>query len=180
MKTVTGVFLSSGDAERAAGALRGRGFGYENMNLLMPGQQGSRAGHMDALPATAGEQPGMGRAVGSVVGGAVGAAGGMHLGMIAASLFVPGVGPIVALGLGAAEGVSIADLPVPKEPRRASNRLSPPRWLGDGLERMAVRRRWSSATSIASAPMRLPKSSPARWRGTWPSSRGRPTSSSSA
>src|SRR5258707_12532574 len=44
-----------------------------------------------------GEQPGMGKAIGSIAGGAVGLAGGAIIG----SLLLPGVGPILAIGLGA-------------------------------------------------------------------------------
>jgi len=45
------------------------------------------------------EQPGMGRAIGSAVGGAVGIASGATLGAEAATILVPGVGPVVAFGL---------------------------------------------------------------------------------
>jgi hypothetical protein len=41
----------------------------------------------------------MGNALGGLVGGAMGAAGGMTLGAAAASLLVPGVGPIMAAGI---------------------------------------------------------------------------------
>ncbi len=99
MKTVTGVFLSRSDAERAAERLRSMGIGYDRMNLLTPGVTGRQ---MDALPSTPGEQPGMGKAMGGVVGGAIGAAGGMHLAMVAASILMPGVGPVIAIGLAAA------------------------------------------------------------------------------
>jgi hypothetical protein len=41
----------------------------------------------------------MGKAIGGWAGGALGVAGGMHIGAAAASLFVPGVGPVIAAGL---------------------------------------------------------------------------------
>jgi hypothetical protein len=41
----------------------------------------------------------MGQAMGAAVGGAVGAASGASLGAAAASLLVPGVGPVIAVGL---------------------------------------------------------------------------------
>ena len=56
-----------------------------------------------AVPTADSEQPGMGQAMGGTVGGAIGIAGGASLGAAAASLLVPGVGPIIAGGiLGAA------------------------------------------------------------------------------
>jgi hypothetical protein len=54
------------------------------------------------VPTTEAEQPGIGRAIGAVVGGAAGATTGIQLGVLV-GLFVPGIGPVVALGvLGAA------------------------------------------------------------------------------
>jgi hypothetical protein len=58
---------------------------------------------VNAVATTETEQSGMGKALGGVVGGALGASSGMMLGAAAASLLVPGVGPIMATGiLGAA------------------------------------------------------------------------------
>jgi hypothetical protein len=55
------------------------------------------------VPTSDTEQPGMGKAMGGTVGGALGIAGGSSLGAAAASLLVPGVGPVIAGGiLGAA------------------------------------------------------------------------------
>ncbi|MBD0327220.1 MAG: hypothetical protein ICV68_12360, partial [Pyrinomonadaceae bacterium] len=67
---------------------------------LSPGDATAGQGVEDAdVPTSDTEQPGMGNAVGGVVGGAMGAAGGMTLGAAAASLLVPGVGPIMAAGI---------------------------------------------------------------------------------
>jgi hypothetical protein len=44
----------------------------------------------------------MGKAIGATVGGALGIAGGLELGAVAASLLIPGVGPVFAAGLVAA------------------------------------------------------------------------------
>jgi len=58
------------------------------------------------------EQPGVGTALGGTVGAALGVAGGLEAGAVAASLLVPGVGPVLALGiigaaiLGAAGGAA--------------------------------------------------------------------------
>jgi hypothetical protein len=70
------------------------------------------------VPVTDTEEPGMGKAMGAAVGGAMGAAGGATLGLAAASLAIPGVGPVIAFGmigaalvgtLGAAAGAALGD-----------------------------------------------------------------------
>jgi len=96
VKTVAGVFDSSQTAQRAAEALRQ--VGIANVNLLFPG---SSASSLDSVPKSETEQPGMGAALGGLVGGAVGMASGLGIGA-AASLLVPGVGPVLAIGLAAA------------------------------------------------------------------------------
>ena len=100
MKTVTGIFNSRADAERAITNLRSLGIPDDRLNLLAPGETPREI--EDEVPTTETEQPGMGQALGGTVGGAIGVAGGMHLGTALASLFVPGVGPIFAAGLIAA------------------------------------------------------------------------------
>jgi hypothetical protein len=62
------------------------------MALLTPGDRA-----LNAVPTTEGEAPGVGRALGGVVGGATGAATGLQAGALL-SIFVPGVGPVIALG----------------------------------------------------------------------------------
>jgi hypothetical protein len=100
MKTVTGIFKKREDAERALAQLRALGVSDDRLNFLAPG---ASQAEVDDVPTTETEQPGMGSALGGVVGGALGVAGGLHLGAAAASLFIPGVGPIFAAGvLGAA------------------------------------------------------------------------------
>lgn len=97
MKTVAGIFNSSADAERAVENLGTAGIKGEQLSLLAPG---ATQEEIDAaVPTTETEQPGMGKALGTAVGGALGVAGGLHLGAAAASLLVPGVGPILAAGL---------------------------------------------------------------------------------
>jgi hypothetical protein len=96
MNTVAGIFAARADAERAIENLRALGLTEDNINLLSPGRTEQQ---IESVPTTETEQPGMGNAVGGVVGGAMGAAGGMTLGAAAASLLVPGVGPIMAAGL---------------------------------------------------------------------------------
>lgn len=97
METVAGIFRARADAERAIEGLRSAGLKDEHLNLLTPG---TTTGELEAaVPTTETEQPGMGGALGGAVGGALGVAGGMHLGAAAASLLVPGVGPVLAAGL---------------------------------------------------------------------------------
>jgi hypothetical protein len=116
MSTVAGIFSSRAEAERAVENLRSAGISDERISVLAPG---ATQGEIDReVPTTETEQPGMGTALGTTVGGALGVAGGMHLGVVFASLFVPGVGPIFAAGLlgaallgagGAAAGAAAGD-----------------------------------------------------------------------
>ena len=97
MSTVAGIFKSREAAERAVANLRSTGIADERISLLAPGT--SQEELDAAVPTTETEQPGMGKALGGWAGGALGVAGGMHIGAAAASLFVPGVGPVIAAGL---------------------------------------------------------------------------------
>src|SRR5919206_980013 len=100
MITVAGIFKSYVDASRAAENLRAAGFSEDRINLLAPGTTISELER--EVPTTETEQPGMGKALGGAVGGALGVAGGLQMGAAAASLFVPGVGPILAAGIAGA------------------------------------------------------------------------------
>src|SRR5258705_505773 len=78
--------------------IRGR---FLRAALPSPGMDDERV--EKTVPTADSEQPGMGQAMGGTVGGAMGVAGGATLGAAAASLLVPGVGPVIAGGiLGAA------------------------------------------------------------------------------
>ena len=99
MINVTGIFTSQSDAEHAVHSLQAIGVEDSKISLLSPG---NRQGEPVAVPTMEAEQPGVGTAFGGLVGGALGAAGGMHLGAAAASLFLPGVGPVIAVGVAAA------------------------------------------------------------------------------
>lgn len=100
MEPVVGIFTARAEAERAIERLKAAGIPGAQINLLMPDASEQK---LASVPTTDTEQSGMGEAMGGVVGGAVGAAGGMSLGAAVASIFVPGVGPILAIGiLGAA------------------------------------------------------------------------------
>lgn len=97
-------------------SLRGLGLPEADINLLTPNTPMEQ--ELSEVPTTETEQPGMGKAMGGAVGGAMGAAGGATLGAVAASLLVPGVGPILAAGIvgaalfgtgGAAAGAAAGD-----------------------------------------------------------------------
>src|SRR5436305_10224851 len=98
METVAGVFRNSESARRAAGDLGRAGFPRDQVNLLLPGATEQEV-HSIATSTT--EQPGVGGAIGGVLGGALGLAGGFELGMAVTTL-VPGVGPVLAIGMAAA------------------------------------------------------------------------------
>lgn len=116
MEIVTGVFEARDDAERAVNQLRSLGIPQDKIGLITPGSRPETVER--SVPVTDTEDPGMGRAMGAAVGGAMGAAGGATLGLAAASLAIPGVGPVIAFGmigaallgtLGAAAGAAVGD-----------------------------------------------------------------------
>jgi hypothetical protein len=100
MEPVVGIFKSGDEACRAAAYLKSDGIPDEHLIVLLPGASEK---DLTAVPTTDTESPGVGTAMGGVVGGAIGAAGGLSLGAAAATFLVPGVGPVITLGiLGAA------------------------------------------------------------------------------
>jgi hypothetical protein len=116
METVAGVFRSRSDAERAVQQLHAGNIPNDRIALLTPKTDDQDIEQQ--VPISDTEQPGMGQAMGGAVGGAMGAAGGATLGAAAASLLVPGVGPVIAgailgaaiLGIGgAATGVAAGE-----------------------------------------------------------------------
>lgn len=101
METVAGIFQSRAGAEEAIRQLHLLGIANDRIALLTPGINDDQVESI--VPTSDTESPGMGTAMGGAVGGAMGVAGGATLGVAAASLLVPGVGPVIALGiLGAA------------------------------------------------------------------------------
>jgi hypothetical protein len=96
MDTIVGIFYQREDAERAVQQLYGLGIPNNRIGLLTPGDEKSKAA---AIPVTDAEPPGIGKALGATVGGAIGVAGGASMGAALASLFIPGVGPVIAAGL---------------------------------------------------------------------------------
>jgi hypothetical protein len=92
VESVVGIFTSAEPARRAAEVLVREGVSRENVCVLTPGSPEAQIHSRVATTETEGS--GMGKAVGGVVGGAAG----MGLGAAAASLLIPGVGPVVATG----------------------------------------------------------------------------------
>ncbi len=97
METIAGIFDSSRDAGRAVQGLNAAGIPNDRIAYLSPGTTAQEP--QSEVPHTDTEAPGMGKAMGGAVGGAMGAAGGATLGAAAASLLVPGVGPVIAGGI---------------------------------------------------------------------------------
>jgi hypothetical protein len=94
MDNVVGIFLDRKKAELAMDHLRQDGFEAEKLILLTPDASTEK---LSRTPSEDAEQPGMGKALGIVAGGAAGLAGGAAI----SSLILPGVGPILAVGLAA-------------------------------------------------------------------------------
>ena len=94
MKTLVGIFSSPADAGQAYSDLRSLNLHGEDLIVLTPE---ASLQQIDAVPTEDGEQPGMGKALGGVIGGAMGLAAGAAV----ASLLLPGVGAVIAIGLGA-------------------------------------------------------------------------------
>jgi hypothetical protein len=100
MEPVVGIFSSRTQAERAVERLRAAGIPGDRINVLAPGASESRL-HA-GFPTSDSEGEGVAPALGGVVGAAAGGSAGLGLGAAVASLIVPGVGPISAIGLAAA------------------------------------------------------------------------------
>jgi len=92
VRTVTGIFSSQNDADRAVSVLRAAGAPADKIIFLTPGKIEQ---DLERVPVDSGEQPGMGKAVGAVLG----AAGGLSAGTLLTAALIPGVGPVTAIGL---------------------------------------------------------------------------------
>jgi hypothetical protein len=99
MHSVAGIFASWAAAEPAVREMLEKGIPLQSLIFLTPEQVQPP---VDRVPTTDTEAHGMGKAMGAFVGGVVGASAGAGLGSAVASLVVPGVGPILAAGIGAA------------------------------------------------------------------------------
>lgn len=87
METAIGVFSSRDRAEEAVRALRESGVGDESIIFLTRSENEAKA---------------VAKEFGASVGGFMGGAAGMTAGVVAASLLLPGIGTVFALGFGAA------------------------------------------------------------------------------
>jgi hypothetical protein len=97
MESIVGIFNSFADAKRAAAILRSLDIPEANITVLSPH---TPEAEIEAhIPTTETEQPGMGGALGGAVGAALGVAGGLEAGATVASILIPGVGPVLAIGL---------------------------------------------------------------------------------
>jgi len=110
---MTGLFRDRDSAERAYGKLVDRGYGRDDVSLLMSDE--TRKRHFtnpDARPSELGTKAAEGMGVGAVAGGGLGA---LLAGLAAAGIAVPGL-PIIAMGTlaaaltGAATGGGIGAL----------------------------------------------------------------------
>ena len=97
MESIVGIFNSFADAKRAAAILRSLDIPESRITVLSP--HTSETEIEAQIPSTDAEQPGMGSALGGAVGAALGVAGGLEAGATVASILIPGVGPVLALGL---------------------------------------------------------------------------------
>jgi anti-sigma B factor antagonist len=87
LPTSIGIFASRDQAERAFHELLTGNVPRESISLLLPEPDEPRH---------------TGRTVGAFLGAAIGTSTGLSLGLAAATLVVPGIGPVLAIGLGAA------------------------------------------------------------------------------
>lgn len=93
METAIGVFSSRDNAEEAVKELRERGVPEESIVFLTRSENEAKA---------------IAREFGAYVGGFVGGAAGLTTGVVAASVLLPGIGTVFALGLGAAALLGVA------------------------------------------------------------------------
>jgi hypothetical protein len=104
MHSAVGIFGSGTAAEQAVRKLLENRIPRESIVFLTSDQSETK---IASLRTTDAEAEGMGKAMGAYLGGVVGAGAGLSLGSAVASLFVPGVGPILAAGMGAAAALGL-------------------------------------------------------------------------
>src|SRR5229473_6396023 len=93
METAIGVFASRDNAEEAVRELRERSVPEDSIVFLTRSENEAKT---------------VAKEVGAFVGGFVGGAAGMTTGVVAATLLLPGVGTVFALGFGAAALLGLA------------------------------------------------------------------------
>jgi hypothetical protein len=97
MQTEVGIFNSRQQAERAIQGLLSSGV-PEGAITVLAGEDAN----LEQLPTTDTEADGMGKTMTGFLGGAAGLGAGFGLGTAAASMLIPGIGPVIAVGVGAA------------------------------------------------------------------------------
>jgi hypothetical protein len=97
MQTEVGIFNSRPQAERAIQGLLSTGI-PESAITVLAGENSN----LEQLPTTDTEADGMGKTLTGFLGGAAGLGAGFGLGTAAASMLIPGIGPVIAVGVGAA------------------------------------------------------------------------------
>lgn len=100
MQTITGLFDTYDDAQRAVAALESAGFAEDDISIVSNNGDGRYERESNAA-----EGAGTGAGLGAVVGGTGGLLTGLGL------MAIPGVGPVVAAGWLAATAVGL-----PQEP----------------------------------------------------------------
>ena len=93
METAIGVFPARDHAEKAVRELREQGVPEQSIVFLTRSENEAKT---------------IARQFGATVGGFLGGATGMSAGVVAATLLLPGVGPVFALGFGAAALLGLA------------------------------------------------------------------------
>jgi anti-sigma B factor antagonist len=93
METVVGVFSSRDRADEAVKELRQQGVPDQSLVFLTRSENEAKT---------------IAKQFGATVGGFVGGAAGMSAGVVAATLLLPGIGPVFALGFGAAALLGLA------------------------------------------------------------------------
>lgn len=94
-----GIFDSRTKAEQAVRDLQGGGVADNSINFFT-GEFAPE--EIEGVRTTDAEAQGMGKAMGTFLGGVIGASAGLSVGSAVASILIPGFGPILAVGLGAA------------------------------------------------------------------------------
>jgi hypothetical protein len=97
MDTVSGIFNSRAEAERAIELLGDMDGAAERLVLLSPGTEDQAV--QEVVPEPESGTPGRREKLGTAMGRGIGIAGGIMLGGAVGSVFVPGVGAVIAAGV---------------------------------------------------------------------------------
>jgi hypothetical protein len=93
---VTGLFRDRESAERAYGTLSNRGYGRDDLNVVMSEETRKRYYPSDASVTTeVGSKAAEGAGIGGAIGGTIGAIGGA-LAAVGTSIAIPGLGLVIA------------------------------------------------------------------------------------